>query len=1364
MTLGGCRVYFKAKSSQLATREQPVSPDFDVRADARVGNAFAVVHARKKCTYLRAVINPKTIRMDTGTKTTKNRNPAENANPLSHLLFLYMIPIFKKTYKYKLTEEDLFAPLKEHKSSLLGSKLEKLWNEEYRIHKKTALHRALFRLFGLRYMILGIIRLIDEILLILIVPYCIRMLVSFLEAGQTRISKNEALIYATVLIVTFFLDGLLQQPNYMGLQHIAQKMRVACTSLIYRKTLRFSRAALCNTTVGHLVNLISNDVSKFDQTFGLTHYAWIGPIQVALGTWLLYREIGVSAFFGLAFLISLVGLQIWLAKRMSMMRLKTALRTDERVRLMNEIISGIQVIKMYCWEKPFAELIDYARRLEMRAIRSHSCLLGVLYSFEVFVSRTAIFFSILGFVLLGHNVSADKVFAITAIYNQIRTVITIIFSLSISAFAEINISILRIHHILTFDEKEKDESTASVMNGNSYLKFDAIKNGVNGTSNKIELQSKTKTPKVVLSEVSAKWQDDMLEDTLSDITINISSNELLAIIGPVGSGKSSIINLLLKELPVKSGKMETTGRISYASQEPWLFAASVRQNILFGEPYIEERYQQVVEVCALKSDFSLLPYGDKTFVGEKGKALSGGQKARVNLARCVYKQADIYLLDDPLSAVDANVGKHLFDKCIKKFLADKICILVTHQLQYLKNANRIIIMKDGRIEMTGSYMELKKSGLDFAKVMQEFQHEDEEEKRMKSIKSKASIYDEPMEYEEEQIIEKEMQEKGSIKAATYYQYLKSGGGVCSMLLLGFLFIFCQVVANGGEYYVTYWVNLEQDYNEKVAKNLSTENDTIDREFIMWTYSVLTIGNIVASLIKAVYFMIFFVIASKRLHSYIFSRLIKATMRFYNTNPTGRILNRFSKDLGTVDEYIPSLIIDVVEITLLLAGSIALSAIIEPLLVVPALVMMVLFYLLKVVYSETSRNVKRVEAITKSPILNHLAASVNGIEVVRAFHAEEMLTEEFDNYQDNHSAAWFLYLGSSKCFALWLDLVCIFFIATALYALLLFRNDIHGGDLGLIITQCLGLLGSLQWGMRQWTDLENNMTSVERILEYTRLDMEPERKDSAKLPSKWPEHGKIQFKDVYLRYSSTDPYVLKGLNFTIQPKEKIGIVGRTGAGKSSTITALFQLYGTEGTVLIDDVNITELSLDTLRSNISIIPQEPVLFSGPMRKNLDPFENYSDDVLWNALEQVELKEIVQDLPAGLNSMVSEGGNNFSVGQRQLVCLARALIGNNKILVMDEATANVDPQTDALIQRTIREKFADCTVLTIAHRLHTVMDSDKILVMNSGRVEEFDHPYLLLENKASILYNLVEATGNSTAKYLETIAKESYEKKTN
>ncbi|CAG9813317.1 unnamed protein product [Phaedon cochleariae] len=1299
--------------------------------------------------------------MDTGTKVTKNRNPAENANPLSLLTFVYMFPIFRKTFKESLTEDDLFSPLTEHKSSILGSKLERIWKEEYRIHKKTALHRALFRVFGLWYSILGILKLVDELLLLIGMPLCIGKLVSFFETGPTSTSQDEAFIYAGILVLCLIVNTFLANPTFMGLQHISMKLRVSCSSLVYRKVLKFSKTALGNTTVGQLVTLLSNDVSKFDQMFVLAHYAWIGPIQVALGTWLLYRQIGIGSLFGVGFLVSFVPLQIYLANKTSVLRLRTALRTDERVRLMNEIISGIQVIKMYCWENSFAKLISFARGKEMKAIRAHSFLTGIIYSFEIFITRTSIFISILAYVLLGNYITADKIFAITAIYNCLRPVITILFSLSVSSLAEIHVTILRIQKILAFEEKEKSVDHFDKLNGNDSMPL-IIKNGTNKDTK--ELPQRNPKAKILLEKVSAKWVEDAAEDTLSNISVCVSSNKILALIGPVGSGKSSVINLLLRELPVKSGKMELVGRVSYASQEPWLFAASVRQNILFGAEYNEELYQKVVDVCALRSDFALFPYGDKTLVGEKGKALSGGQKARINLARCIYKSADIYLLDDPLSAVDANVGKHLYERCIKDFLSNKICVLATHQLQYLKNVDNIIIMNDGEIEMEGTYEDLQKSGLDFAKMMEDFHSEEVVEKQKKKIQSRQNTIVEESESEddEDQIMEKEFQGSGSIKAETYWNYFRAGGGKVSITVLIFLFIFCQVFANGGEYYVSYWVNQEQEFTNRITNNQT--NETFERNTIIYYYSALTIGTIIIGLVKSIYFMMFFAVASGNLHDFIFSRIIRATMRFYNTNPSGRILNRFSKDLGTIDEYIPSIIIDVTEIFLLLIGVIVLSSIVEPWLIVPSVVLIVIFYFVRVIYIKTSRCVKRIEAITKSPMLSHLTATVNGLSTVRAFSAEEMLIKEFDEYQDVHSAAWFLYMASSKCFGFWLDIICIVFIAVAVFLLLVFSKEMQGGDLGLVVTQYIGLIGTLQWGMRQWTELENNMTSVERILEYTKLESEPDRKQEKPLAANWGEKGQIEFRDVKLRYSDSEPYVLKDMNFLVQPREKIGIVGRTGAGKSSTITALFQLYPLEGTVIIDGEDTTKMPLDTVRSKISIIPQEPVLFSGSMRKNLDPFDQYDDEVLWNALDQVELKEVIEDLPAGLNTAVSEGGANFSVGQRQLVCLARALIRNNKILVLDEATANVDPHTDALVQTTIREKFADCSVLTIAHRLHTVMDSDKILVMDAGTVEEFDHPHNLLQKENGILRSLVEVTGSITSKHLASIAEENYLKKKN
>ncbi|CAH0551541.1 unnamed protein product [Brassicogethes aeneus] len=1290
--------------------------------------------------------------MDRTIKKEKKLNPAQTANPVSSIMFLYMFPIFTKSYKKQLSENDLFAPLEEHKSNLLGDKLENYWKEEYRSKRKYPLHRALIKQFGPLYVFLGLIKFADELLLVIVLPYLIEKLVSFFESNQHTISKSNAYFYAGMYVVATVVSTCISHPCMMGLQHLSMKIRVACSSLIYRKSLRLSKTALGKTTVGHMVNLLSNDVSKFDQGFVISHFLWIGPIEAAIGTYLLYQEIGIAALFGTGFLISFVPIQAYLAKRCSVLRLRTALKTDERCRLMNEIISGIQVIKMYCWEKSFAKLIALARRNEMKAIREHSYIIGLMYSFEIFVSRTGVFICVIGYILMGGEMEAQKVFAVTAIYNLLKPVVTILFSLSISSFAEVHVTVNRVNEILTFEEV-KDTIKEHTINEKM-----EIKNGKGGDTLGVYNRGYPDL-RVALHNVNAKWLDDSPDDTLSNISVSASANQLLAVIGPVGSGKSSLLNVVLKELPIKEGKMEILGKISFSSQEPWLFSASVRDNILFGNEYDEDRYERVIDVCALRADLAMFPFGDKTLVGEKGKALSGGQKARINLARCVYKRADIYLLDDPLSAVDAHVGKHLYDKCIKQFLSNKIRILVTHQLQYLKSADKIIILDDGQIQGEGKYAELQNSGMDFGKLLEKFSNEDHDEERKKIKSRQNSERSELSDDEDDPVIAKEHMGTGGINAQTYWQYLKAGGSKFLIILLFLSFILCQVIANGGEYYLTYWVNYDQDFKNKENQNLTKPNETFPEKEIIYYYSGITLATIIIAILKSIYYMLFFAQASVNLHDFIFNKIIKATMRFYNENPSGRILNRFSKDLGIIDEYLPSVLIDVLEISLQLIGVVVLSAMVEPLLLLPSAIFFLIIYFVRTIYIKTSRCVKRLEAIKKSPMLTHVTASINGLTTIRAFNMEKMLINEFDEFQDEHSSAWFLFLASGRCFGFWLDILCVAFAAVGLFSLIGFNDRIYAGDIGLIITQFMGLMASLQWGMRQWSELENQMTSVERVLEYTKLESEPERNKSNNLPIDWPEKGAIEFKDIKLKYNENENYVLKGLSFSVKPMEKVGIVGRTGAGKSSTISALFQLYPLQGSIFIDHVDATNLPLDEVRSKISIIPQEPVLFSGSMRKNLDPFEEYSDETLWNALEQVEMKETIAELPSGLSSTVMEGGSNFSIGERQLVCLARALIRNNKILVLDEATANVDPHTDALIQNTIRNKFANCSVLTIAHRLNTVMDSHKILVMDAGRVVEFDHPHVLLKNEHGVLTNMVDATGSSTSKLLKEIAENNY-----
>ncbi|XP_056634781.1 putative uncharacterized protein DDB_G0282133 [Diorhabda sublineata] len=536
---------------------------------------------------------------------------------------------------------------------------------------------------------------------------------------------------------------------------------------------------------------------------------------------------------------------------------------------------------------------------------------------------------------------------------------------------------------------------------------------------------------------------------------------------------------------------------------------------------------------------------------------------------------------------------------------------------------------------------------------------------------------------------------------------------------------------------------------------------IKTDSALYIYGTLIILVVLLVLSRTFLYYMSCTMASENLHSTMFNKLLKAPMRFFDTNPSGRILNRFSKDIGCIDEILPRVLLDSVSIFLVMAGILINIVIANPIMIIILIILGSLYLKFRTWYMATAKTLKHLEGIAKSPVFSHVSSTICGIVTIRSSHSEEILINEFDRHQDVHTSAWYLTLACMNAFGLWLDLIVLIFLAIVTFSFVITASftNVNGSMAGLAISQCMVLTGMLQYGMKQLAEVINNLTSVERVLQYTTLDNEgPFDTPKEKKPKgTWPRRGNIEFNNLYLKYVENEPPVLKNLNMIFKPGEKIGIVGRTGAGKSSLISALFRLAPLEGSILIDRVEIQNLGLTDLRKKISIIPQEPVLFSETLRYNLDPFGEFDDDKIWDALELVELKESVDSL----DFMVAEGGANFSLGQRQLICLARAILKDNKILILDEATANVDQRTDSLIQATIRKAFKDCTVLTIAHRLNTIMDSDKVLVMSFGNMVEFDHPHKLLQIEDGYFHKLVMETSPTMAQELKNTAQKAYQK---
>ncbi|CAB3237240.1 unnamed protein product [Arctia plantaginis] len=1323
------------------------------------------------------------IKTENGTGNIGKSKKRYSPNIFSRLFFWWMCPVLVTGNRRDVEEKDLIVPNKHYDSERQGDYFERYWFNELdratKENREPSLGKAMTRAYWLAYMP-GALYVIVITAMRTSQPILFAQLLSFWSV-DSPMSRLDAGLYAFAMLGINFFSMLLQHHNSIFVSRFSLKVKVACSSLLYRKLLRISQVSVGEVAGGKLVNLLSNDIARFDYAFMFLHYLWIVPIQAAVVLYLLYITAGYAPFVGLfSVVLFILPLQAGLTKLTSVIRRQTAQRTDKRIKLMAEIIKGIQVLKMYAWEKPFQAVVKAARAYEMRALWRSVFIRSTFLNFMLFTERSILFITILTLILTDNMITAETIYPIQQYFGIIQMNVTLILPMAIASLSEMLVSLERIQEFLMLDERLEDHvspktnlSENIVNNPQNGKDLSDLRPRISATNKQSVEQSSLSEYVVELNNASASWSDakDPAEMTLKNISLRVRRNKLCAVIGPVGSGKSSLLQVLLKELPLMTGSVNVKGRVSYACQESWLFPGTVRENILFGLPYDVDKYKEVCRVTCLQPDFKQFPYGDLSLVGERGVSLSGGQRARINLARAIYREADIYLLDDPLSAVDANVGRLLFEGCIKGYLKNSTCILVTHQIHYLKSADFIVVLSEGAIENMGSYDELVKTGTEFTALLSssseggEIESDKKDRPPFMTRISRISVKSEEGDEEKAQVLEAEERATGSLKFEVIWQYLKAVQSWCYVLLALFALLITQGAATTSDFWLSFWTNQISGY--LLSLPAETEPDTsLDAQIGLLTtaqyltvYGSVILGIILFSQLRIISFVVMTMRASQNLHNTIYEKLIVTVMRFFDTNPSGRVLNRFSKDMGAMDELLPRSILETVQMYLSLTSILILNAVALPWTLIPTFVLIIIFGFLFKWYLNAAQAVKRLEGTTKSPVFGMINSTISGLSTIRSSQSQTRLLRSFDNAQDLHTSAFYTFVGGSTAFGLYLDALCLAYLGVILATFLLidFSALIPVGSVGLAVSQSMALTMLLQMAARFTADFLAQMTAVERVLEYTKLPVEPNMENGPTVPPKqWPAQGNVLFTNVFLKYSPEDPPVLKNLNFEIKNGWKVGVVGRTGAGKSSLIAALFRLSNIEGSIKIDGLETEGIAKKDLRSKISIIPQEPVLFSASLRYNLDPFNNYSDDEIWRALEQVELRDAI---PA-LDFKVSEGGSNFSMGQRQLVCLARAILRSNRILIMDEATANVDPQTDALIQKTIRREFASCTVLTIAHRLNTIMDSDRVLVMDKGEVAEFDHPHVLLSSPSSKFRFMVNETGEKMSKLLQEIAKNKFD----
>ena len=867
--------------------------------------------------------------------------------------------------------------------------------------------------------------------------------------------------------------------------------------------------------------------------------------------------------------------------------------------------------------------------------------------------------------------------------------------------------------------------------------------------------------------------------TLNGITFSIPEGALVAVVGQVGCGKSSLLSALLAEMDKVEGHVTLKGSVAYVPQQAWIQNDSLRENILFGHPLQENYYKAVMEACALLPDLEILPSGDRTEIGEKGVNLSGGQKQRVSLARAVYSNSDIYLFDDPLSAVDAHVGKHIFEKVVGPMglLKNKTRILVTHGISYLPQVDVIIVMSGGKISEMGSYQELLDRDGAFAEFLRTYANAEQDlaseddsvsgsGKESKPVENGMLVTDTVGKHlqrhlsnssshsgdtsqqhssiaelqkagakeETWKLMEADKAQTGQVQLSVYWNYMKAIGLFITFLSI-FLFLCNHVSALASNYWLSLWTDDPPVVNGTQA----------NRNFRLSVYGALGILQGAAIFGYSMAVSIGGIFASRRLHLDLLYNVLRSPMSFFERTPSGNLVNRFSKELDTVDSMIPQVIKMFMGSLFSVIGAVIIILLATPIAAVIIPPLGLVYFFVQRFYVASSRQLKRLESVSRSPVYSHFNETLLGVSVIRAFEEQERFIHQSDLKVDENQKAYYPSIVANRWLAVRLECVgnCIVLFA-ALFAVIS-RHSLSAGLVGLSVSYSLQITAYLNWLVRMSSEMETNIVAVERLKEYSETEKEaPWQIQETAPPSTWPHSGRVEFRDYCLRYREDLDLVLKHINVTIEGGEKVGIVGRTGAGKSSLTLGLFRINeSAEGEIIIDGVNIAKIGLHNLRFKITIIPQDPVLFSGSLRMNLDPFSQYSDEEVWMALELAHLKGFVSALPDKLNHECAEGGENLSVGQRQLVCLARALLRKTKILVLDEATAAVDLETDNLIQSTIRTQFEDCTVLTIAHRLNTIMDYTRVIVLDKGEVRECGAPSELLQQRG-IFYSMAKDAG--------------------
>jgi ABC-type multidrug transport system fused ATPase/permease subunit len=1192
------------------------------------------------------------------------------------------------------------------------------WEREKKEASSPRVLRALTKSFYGDLFKAFVSKLVWSILVIFSIWYFVFEILDFIKAKSNGIKASvnkEFYLCAGFMACMFFLSVGIQQMG-MYSSYLGAKVKAALTTAIYKKIITREGYA----SDANVVSLVAKDVEKLAEACLSLQYLWSGIFETLAVLAVTFTLLGATILPGIGLMFVFMPLQYCLGVVVAYRKKTLAKVSSKRISLTEEILRGIKLIKIYGWEASFSKNVEALRDEETilldRINRIKAAILGFIFCLPPLMSLV-----IFGTQEATGTIESVVVFTALSFFNTLR----VPFSKLPKSLRDVLDAFSCLERIQNF-LLEPDLSNADTV--------DAV----------------SSNPGIVFRNVSLSYGRGA-KKVLNGINLNIPAGSLMMVAGPVASGKSNLLKSILGDLTICEGTCSVSASKAYVPQTPWTALGTVRENILFGKPYDEAYYHKVIHACALETDLKIMENGDQTWIGERGGNLSGGQKQRIALARAAYSRADLYVLDSPLSAVDMYTCQHIFKYCIRDLMiaGGGTVVLATHQTELFSMSDHLVVMQEGKMAYNDKY---SYNGIKHLFPNFSGDGDDSGEIEQKRKPSKATQESDKRKKDtdtETPAVKPQVTVANESDENVYIWYIKKLG-VCMFMTAILIFIVGQIMRVYSDVWISVWSKRTYD---KQGFPFNTD------EFYALMYTMLVLVFLAFAFLRAYFYFFVGSIGSKRIHDGSMKCALEAPMHFFHVTPIGKLLAYFSQDMETIDDMLVDnmLMFQIFAWVLILALSVVAYNLPMFLAIVAGLTVMYLYIVF--IFIRTSVPLKKAAGQAASHVVAHTAETLSGLSVVRAFRMQERFVNENLQFQSKSTVVTFSLANLSLWLAFRVDIIGALLVLTCCLLAVL-DSSMDAAIAGLIVSNSFQILLFFSIMSRTMGEVHDNMNAIDKAKVMTNLEAErePEPEHELKeIPAKWPSKGEIAFEGVVMPYLPNHPPVLRGITFSIREGEKVGVVGRTGAGKSSLIVALYRLAEiSSGKIHVDSIDCSRVSLNKLRSSMAIIPQEPVMFGGTLRTNLDPFNEHQDRELLDVLHKCLLAPMLKANPDGLNTKVEPMGTNFSLGTQQLICLARAMLNPSRVLLLDEATAALDSDTNAAVQQVLKDHFYDRTIFTIAHRLDTIIESDRILVMNAGVVSEYDPPHVLLENPDSLFYELCMNTGKAQFEVLKGKAK--------